>query len=217
MPDKKNIWSRRVIVNIAIVAVTVIFIAYMLLKGEKHYLPIKLNYKVIVPAQDNARFRPLPVLFEALDISFIPEKRRSDMDKCYFVAYGYGDLSTNRGYFSTKSILCTSKPVPASSKQGNENTVLKGYFQIAGFIVEQVDGNLGIQGKPTYDATGKVLLNSIMEGISNSDKQFNNALDVEAVKYYKSMGNFNIPSMNIEPTANTFLQLTEMPEIIFVK
>jgi len=76
---------------------------------------------------------------------------------------------------------------------------------------------LGIQGQPTYDTTGKVLLNSIMEGLSNSDKRFDNVLDVEAVKYYKSMGNFNIPSMNIEPAANTFLQLTEMPEIIFVK
>lgn len=61
------------------------------------------------PTMTQAKSNPLPVLMKVTDLSILPNRWKYDVQECFLMGEGYGDLTAERAYIRTNNISCVTK------------------------------------------------------------------------------------------------------------
>jgi conjugal transfer pilus assembly protein TraB len=126
------------------------------LKNKDNYIPAGSFVRAVVlggvdaSASITSQTEPRPMLLRLVDLGFLPNNARTNIQDCHIVAAAHGDISSERAYIRTERMSCTLK-----NGKIFEST-LDGY--IAG-----EDGKDGIRGK-VIRREGDLLLNSFFAG-----------------------------------------------------
>jgi conjugal transfer pilus assembly protein TraB len=102
------------------------------------------------PTMTKAKSNPLPVLMKITDPSFLPNDWREDIQGCFFLGEGYGDLSSERAYVRVTTLSCVTKD------GYHIDTPFKG-------AVYGEDGKVGMRGR-VVTKQGSLLARTIIAG-----------------------------------------------------
>lgn len=120
------------------------------------------------PTMARAKSNPLPVLMKVTDPSFLPNDWRENIQGCFFLGEGYGDLSSERAYIRVTTLSCVTKD------GYHIDTPFKG-------AVYGEDGKVGLRGR-VVTKQGALLARSIvagfLKGVSDAFKQSNTIVSV---------------------------------------
>lgn len=120
------------------------------------YLPVsvtrgRLLGGIDAPTGGQAQSNPMPVLILLDDSAVLPNQYRYDVKHCFVIASGYGDISSERGYFRTSNLSCVRR---------NGSTL---EVKIEGNVYGE-DGKLGLRGR-LVTKQGQILANALRAGI----------------------------------------------------
>jgi conjugal transfer pilus assembly protein TraB len=120
------------------------------------------------PTMARAKSNPLPVLMKVTDPSFLPNDWREDIQGCFFLGEGYGDLSSERAYIRVTTLSCVTKD------GYHIDTSFKG-------AVYGEDGKVGLRGR-VVTKQGALLARSIiagfLQGVAEAFKQSDTIVSV---------------------------------------
>ena len=159
------------------------------------------------PTMAAAKTNPLPVLMRVNDLSFLPNNWRYNMDGCFILGEGYGDLSSERAYIRTTTLSCVTKD------GYHIDTPFKG-------AVYGEDGKVGLRGRVVTKQgamLARTLIAGFLQGISEAFKQSNTILSVsptgttQAFDPNKAMqtGMFSGASKATEKLADFYLKMAD--------
>jgi len=120
------------------------------------------------PTMAAAKNNPLPVLMRINDLSFLPNQWKYDIQDCFILGEGYGDLSSERAYIRTTTLSCVT------NNGFHIDTPLKG-------VVYGEDGKVGLRGRVVTKQgalIGRTLIAGFLQGISEAFKQSNTMVSV---------------------------------------
>ena len=78
----------------------------------KHLIPTGSVTKAVLlsgvdaPTMTQAKTNPLPILMRVVDTSILPNSWQYDIQDCFLVGEGYGDLTSERAYIRTNNLSC---------------------------------------------------------------------------------------------------------------
>jgi len=101
---------------------------------------------------------PKPMTLRMLDNGILPNKFKSKVKRCFVVASGYGDISSERVYIRLERMSCIEK----------DGSIIE--TDVAGYVVGE-DGKAGLRGV-VVDKSGKMLARSAMGGFLSGMSQF---------------------------------------------
>ena len=124
------------------------------------YLPIGFMRAVILGGLDaptggqaSSPGASVPVFLEVTDLASLPNGFKANVKRCYIVATGWGDVSSERAYLRTTAISCINK-------QGQ--TIES---PIVGHVFGE-DGKNGVRGR-LLSKQGQILANALMSGVAS--------------------------------------------------
>jgi conjugal transfer pilus assembly protein TraB len=124
------------------------------------YLPIGFMRAVILGGLDaptggqaSSPGASVPVFLEVTDLANLPNGFKANVKRCYIVATGWGDVSSERAYLRTTAISCINK-------QGQ--TIES---PIVGHVFGE-DGKNGVRGR-LLSKQGQILANALMSGVAS--------------------------------------------------
>ena len=120
------------------------------------------------PTMAAAKTNPLPVLMRVDDLSFLPNNWKEDIQGCFILGEGYGDLSSERAYIRTTTLSCVTK------NGYHIDTPFKG-------AVYGEDGKAGLRGRVVTKQgalLARTLIAGFLQGISDAFKQSNTIVSV---------------------------------------
>jgi conjugal transfer pilus assembly protein TraB len=159
------------------------------------------------PTMAAAKTNPLPVLMRVDDLSFLPNNWRYNMNGCFILGEGYGDLSSERAYIRTTTLSCVTKD------GYHIDTPFKG-------AVYGEDGKAGLRGRVVTKQgamLARTLVAGFLQGISEAFKQSNTIVSVsptgttQAFDPKKAMqtGMFSGASKATEKLADFYLKMAD--------
>lgn len=95
----------------------------------------------------------MPVLLEVTDLAELPNGFRANVKRCFVVATGWGDVSSERAYLRTTAISCINR---------NGQTI---EAPLAGHIFGE-DGKNGVRGR-LQSKQGQILANALLSGVAS--------------------------------------------------
>lgn len=95
----------------------------------------------------------VPVLLEVTDLAELPNGFRANVKRCFVVATGWGDVSSERAYLRTTAISCINR---------NGQTIES---PLAGHIFGE-DGKNGVRGR-LQSKQGQILANALLSGVAS--------------------------------------------------
>ena len=141
---------------------------------KKNYLPSGTFVRAVIlggvdaSASITSQGEPRPVLLRLIDMGFLPNYARTNIQDCHIVAAAHGDISSERAYMRTERMSCTLK-----NGKIFEST-LDGY--VAG-----EDGKDGVRGR-VVRREGDLLWNSFFAGaISGLGKGMSQSLSTTSI------------------------------------
>jgi len=120
------------------------------------------------PTMARAKNNPLPVLMKVTDVSFLPNDWREDIQGCFFLGEGYGDLSSERAYIRVTTLSCVTKD------GYHIDTPFKG-------AVYGEDGKVGLRGRVVTKQGALIarsLIAGFLQGVAEAFKQSNTIVSV---------------------------------------
>lgn len=170
-----------------------------------------LQTGIDAPTQASAQNNPMPVLIRIKKEAILPNLyTQKEVNECFLLAYGYGDLSSERAQFRAETLSCITKnglPIEHS---------------IAGYAVGE-DGKSGLKGK-LVSRNSTVLAKTMMAGFMSSvagvfnktavptistnptqSKQFQDAFSSDALQSGAAKGAANA----MEKLADYYLKLAD--------
>lgn len=117
------------------------------------FMPGILLSGLDAPTGGQSQNNPHPVLIEVTHIARLPNRFSENVDKCFIIGAGYGDISSERAYIRTETLSCVMK---------NGRTIdvpVKGY--IAG-----EDGKNGMRGR-LVSKEGQIIAKALLAGFAS--------------------------------------------------
>ncbi|WP_022846808.1 TraB/VirB10 family protein [Desulfurobacterium sp. TC5-1] len=134
---------------------------------DKEYIPAGSFFTGVLlngldaPTGMKAKSDPHPVLIELTDFAQLPNDWKEDVKKCFVLAEGYGDLSSERAYLRTTAISCVAE-------NGTRYEMpLRGY-------VTGEDGKVGLRGivvSRQGALLARMLVSGFLEGVASAFQQ----------------------------------------------
>ena len=120
------------------------------------------------PTMARAKNNPLPVLMKITDLSFLPNDWKEDIQGCFFLGEGYGDLSSERAFIRVTTLSCVTED------GYHIDTPFKG-------AVYGEDGKVGLRGRVVTKQgalLARSLVSGFLEGVAEAFKQSNTIVSV---------------------------------------
>jgi conjugal transfer pilus assembly protein TraB len=95
---------------------------------------VSLLSGIDAPTLAKAKKQPVPLLMKVLDLGVLPNNYRYDVESCFVLGEGYGDLSSERIYIRTTNLSCVNR----------DGTHIDG--ELSGFVAGP-DAKNGIRGR----------------------------------------------------------------------
>ena len=105
------------------------------------------------PTGQGATGEPLPVLVRVTDQAILPNLFRAEVQECFIVAAGYGELSSERAYLRGEAFSCVLK----------DGTVVEQRIQM---IAIGEDGKAGMRGR-LVSKQGSVVAKAALAGVAD--------------------------------------------------
>ncbi|MBT0826883.1 conjugal transfer protein TraB [Campylobacter lari] len=130
----------------------------------KHILPTGTIIKAILlsgmdaPTMAQAKTSPLPVLMKVSDLSILPNRWSYNINECFLMGEGYGDLTSERAYIRINNISCIT------DKGEHIDMLMKG-------VATGEDGKLGLKGEVVTKQgalLARTLVAGFLEGVGES-------------------------------------------------
>ncbi|MCR6591882.1 sex pilus assembly protein [Campylobacter insulaenigrae] len=130
----------------------------------KHILPTGTIIKAILlsgmdaPTMAQAKTSPLPVLMKVSDLSILPNRWTYNINECFLMGEGYGDLTSERAYIRINNISCIT------NKGEHIDMLMKG-------VATGEDGKLGLKGEVVTKQgalLARTLVAGFLEGVGES-------------------------------------------------
>lgn len=102
------------------------------------------------PTSVGAHENPFPSVVRVQHEAILPNRHRMDIRECFLIISGYGDLSSERGYFRGESLSCVK----------DDGTILEG--RLDSYVVGE-DGKAGLRGR-LVSKQGQLIARSLMAG-----------------------------------------------------
>lgn len=125
-------------------------------KVNRHVIPTGSIVKAVLlsgmdaPTMTQAKTEPLPVLMKVIDLSILPNRWRYDINECFLMGEGYGDLTSERAYIRVNNISCIT------NKGEKIDMAMKG-------AAAGEDGKLGLRGE-VVTKQGALLARTLIAG-----------------------------------------------------
>ncbi|WP_461830009.1 TraB/VirB10 family protein [Aquifex sp.] len=120
------------------------------------------------PAGGKAISNPHPVLLKITDKAILPNFWKVDIKDCFFLGFGYGDLSSERAYIRIENLSCVKEDGSVVEKK------------VEGFVAGE-DGKEGLRGRVVTRQgalLARALVAGFLEGISQAFAQSNTSVIV---------------------------------------
>ena len=98
------------------------------------FVRVRLLNGLYAPTGMKAKSQPQPILMRVVNKAFMPNQYTSDIDGCFIIGEGYGELASERAYIRANRLSCITKD------GGVITTSLKGYMV-------DMDGKIGMRGQ----------------------------------------------------------------------
>lgn len=125
-------------------------------KSTRHVIPTGSIVKAVLlsgmdaPTMTQAKTEPLPVLMKVTDLSILPNRWAYDINECFLMGEGYGDLTSERAYIRVNNISCIT------NKGEKIDISMKG-------AATGEDGKLGLRGE-VVTKQGALLARTLIAG-----------------------------------------------------
>ncbi|EHN6916276.1 TraB/VirB10 family protein [Campylobacter jejuni] len=125
-------------------------------KSTRHVIPTGSIVKAVLlsgmdaPTMTQAKTEPLPVLMKVTDLSILPNRWGYDINECFLMGEGYGDLTSERAYIRVNNISCVT------NKAEKIDMAMKG-------AATGEDGKLGLRGE-VVTKQGALLARTLIAG-----------------------------------------------------
>ncbi|EHD1269322.1 conjugal transfer protein TraB [Campylobacter jejuni] len=125
-------------------------------KSTRHVIPTGSIVKAVLlsgmdaPTMTQAKTEPLPVLMKVTDLSILPNRWGYDVNECFLMGEGYGDLTSERAYIRVNNISCVT------NKGQKIDMAMKG-------AATGEDGKLGLRGE-VVTKQGALLARTLIAG-----------------------------------------------------
>lgn len=125
-------------------------------KSDRHIIPTGSIVKAVLlsgmdaPTMTQAKTEPLPVLMKVSDLSILPNSYAYDIQDCFLMGEGYGDLTSERAYIRVNNISCVT------NKGQKIDMTMKG-------AATGEDGKLGLRGE-VVTKQGALLARTLVAG-----------------------------------------------------
>lgn len=125
-------------------------------EAEKTYLPAGTFVRGVVlsgvtaPTGGNAAQNPIPMLIELTDLARLPNRFRSDIERCFVTANATGDLSSERVWVRLDRLSCMSKKGKAID------------VRVQGYATGE-DGKTGVRAR-LVTRSGQAIANALFLG-----------------------------------------------------
>ncbi|EOX1263987.1 TraB/VirB10 family protein [Campylobacter upsaliensis] len=125
-------------------------------KTKRHIIPTGSIVKAVLlsgmdaPTMTQAKTEPLPVLMKVTELSILPNSYAYDIQDCFLMGEGYGDLTSERAYIRVNNISCVT------SKGQKIDMAMKG-------AATGEDGKLGLRGE-VVTKQGALLARTLIAG-----------------------------------------------------
>ena len=125
-------------------------------KSDRHIIPTGSIVKAVLlsgmdaPTMTQAKTEPLPVLMKVSDLSILPNRYAYDIQDCFLMGEGYGDLTSERAYIRVNNISCVT------NKGQKIDMTMKG-------AATGEDGKLGLRGE-VVTKQGALLARTLVAG-----------------------------------------------------
>lgn len=125
-------------------------------KTKRHIIPTGSIVKAVLlsgmdaPTMTQAKTEPLPVLMKVTELSILPNSYAYDIQDCFLMGEGYGDLTSERAYIRVNNISCVT------NKGQKIDMVMKG-------AATGEDGKLGLRGE-VVTKQGALLARTLIAG-----------------------------------------------------
>lgn len=125
-------------------------------KSTRHVIPTGSIVKAVLlsgmdaPTMTQAKTEPLPVLMKVTDLSILPNRWAYDINECFLMGEGYGDLTSERAYIRVNNISCIT------NKGEKIDVAMKG-------AATGEDGKLGLRGE-VVTKQGALLARTLIAG-----------------------------------------------------
>lgn len=125
-------------------------------KTKRHIIPTGSVVKAILlsgmdaPTMTQAKTEPLPVLMKVSDLSILPNNYAYNIQDCFLMGEGYGDLTSERAYIRVNNISCVT------DKGQKIDMAMKG-------AATGEDGKLGLRGE-VVTKQGALLARTLIAG-----------------------------------------------------
>lgn len=125
-------------------------------KTKRHIIPTGSIVKAVLlsgmdaPTMTQAKTEPLPVLMKVTELSILPNSYAYDIQDCFLMGEGYGDLTSERAYIRVNNISCVT------NKGQKIDMAMKG-------AATGEDGKLGLRGE-VVTKQGALLARTLIAG-----------------------------------------------------
>lgn len=125
-------------------------------KSLRHIIPTGSIVRAVLlsgidaPTMTQAKTEPLPVLMKVTDLSILPNQWAFNINECFLMGEGYGDLTSERAYVRVNNISCVT------DKGKHIDMAMKG-------AVSGEDGKLGLRGE-VVTKQGALLARTLVAG-----------------------------------------------------
>lgn len=125
-------------------------------KTKRHIIPTGSIVKAVLlsgmdaPTMTQAKTEPLPVLMKVTELSILPNSYAYNIQDCFLMGEGYGDLTSERAYIRVNNISCVT------NKGQKIDMVMKG-------AATGEDGKLGLRGE-VVTKQGALLARTLIAG-----------------------------------------------------
>lgn len=125
-------------------------------KSTRHVIPTGSIVKAVLlsgmdaPTMTQAKTEPLPVLMKVIDLSILPNRWAYNVNECFLMGEGYGDLTSERAYIRVNNISCVT------NKGEKIDMAMKG-------AATGEDGKLGLRGE-VVTKQGALLARTLIAG-----------------------------------------------------
>ncbi|MCP4156544.1 MAG: hypothetical protein GY757_53010 [bacterium] len=133
-------------------------------KKKKIYLPPShmeacLLSGLVAPTTTSGNTKPVPMLIRINDLAFLPNEMKADLEGCFIIGEGVGNLAMERVESRTVTLSCLAK--------GGKSVIDQ---PLRGFLADS-DGTIGLKGRVVMKAglhLARVALAGFVEGIGKA-------------------------------------------------
>lgn len=134
-------------------------------------MKVRLLSGLDAPTLAKAKKAPLPLLMQVSNLGILPNRYKYDVEQCFILGEGYGDLSSERVYVRTTTLSCITK----------DGKHIDG--ELSGYISGE-DGKNGMRGRVVTKQgamLARTALAGFLGGVANGFNQQNQTITTSAL------------------------------------